>query len=264
VPADKPDSDTDLFARAGASRVIFAASDGVIERTAVVPPLEAILGRLEGDADLVLVEGFAKSGHGAALRIDSTTGQAHLITMDGRALCSSRQDDVIGFADAIERAFELASGGDDVLRRLVRRAASAHGHQCPGVTLGVRMALAAARALALPLPDRGHRLSVVVETARCAADAIASATGCSVGKRTLRVEERGSLAARFFDAGSGQGVYIAVRDGARALVAQWAPAGVSPPHAQAIAYRVMPDAVLLDLRGEWDQPAATAPVAAVA
>jgi formylmethanofuran dehydrogenase subunit E len=168
--------------------------------------------------------------------------------MDGLVLHSAPRDDVAGFADAIERAFELTAGGVEVLRSLVRRAASTHGHQCPGVTLGVRMALAAARVLDVQLPARDRQLSVTVETARCAVDAIATATGCSLGKGNLRVEERGALAAHFLHAGSGRSVYIAVRDDARALAAQWAPLAASARHAQAIAYRVMPEASLLEVR----------------
>ncbi|MFN8639279.1 MAG: molybdopterin-guanine dinucleotide biosynthesis protein B [Dehalococcoidia bacterium] len=197
LPADKPGSDTDLFAAAGARRVIFAASDGVLDCSLAPTSLAAAVEQLVGHVDLVVVEGFKSDELGARLVIDAKTDTATLTAMDGRALLTSARTDAAGFADAIELAFELAVGGDEQLGTLIRGAAAAHGHLCPGVVLGVRMAIAATRALGLPMPAPHHALDVTVETARCAADAIGAATGCSLGKRNLHLDERGRLAATF-------------------------------------------------------------------
>jgi formylmethanofuran dehydrogenase subunit E len=256
VPLDKPGSDTELFAGAGAERVVFAASDGVVDRASGAISLASTLDRLIGEVDIAIVEGFTSSDLGARLHIDEVSRRATLTSMDGRDLAAGARDDVTTFADAIVREFELASGGDDEFGRLIRRAAAQHGHMCPGVTLGVRMAVAASSYLDVPLPAPHRALDVTLETARCATDAIAAATGCSVGRRNLRVEERGVMAASFLDVATGHQVRVAARDEAKALARLWAPPGLSRRHAQAVAYRVMPDELLLDIAGA--RPADTA------
>jgi formylmethanofuran dehydrogenase subunit E len=102
------------------------------------------------------------------------------------------------------------------------------------------MALAAARLLELPLRAQQRRLEVTVETARCATDAIAATTGCSLGQRTLSVDERGEMAARFLDTQTGHCVRVAARDEAKVLARLRAPAGCPAGRAGA-AYLVMPD-----------------------
>jgi formylmethanofuran dehydrogenase subunit E len=247
VPLDKPGADTDLFARAGATRVAFLAADGVVDRSPAPAPLAEAIKRLVGEVDVAIVEGFKADQFGARIHIDGASRQATLTSMDGRGLLSAAQHDVTAFADAIEREFELTAVGDDALRRLIRRAAATHGHLCPGVTLGVRMALAAAQHLELPLPAPHRALDVTVETARCATDAISSATGCSVGQRNLRVDERGQLAARFLDVRDGREVRVVARDESKELAQLAAPAGLSRRHAQSIAYRLMPDDLLFEV-----------------
>jgi hypothetical protein len=220
-------------------------SDGVLERRGR-PSLQESLDDLLGRVDLAIVEGFKAADVGAELRIDADSRVATLTSMDGRLVTRGRRDDVERFAEAIVALFELASGGDESLRTLIRRAAAAHGHQCPGVTIGVRMALAASAALAITLPARRHELHVVMETARCAADAVASATGCSPGRRNFAIEERGAMAARFLDVRTGREARVAARDEARHAALTMVP-GLPSRHAQAIAYRLMPDAALLEV-----------------
>lgn len=248
TPPDKAGSDTELFARAGAARVVFDASNGVVERAPVPLSLVEAIANLRGDVDVAIVEGFRGDEVGARLHIDAVSGNAALTSMDGRHLATAGRDAATTFADAIERAFELSAAGSDELRRLVRRAAAAHGHLCPGVILGVRMTLAATCALGMPIPAPHRSLEVTVETARCAADAIASASGCSVGRGTLRLEEHGALAARFLDRSSGAAVRVAAREEARSLAAAWAPHDYTRRHAQSVAYRLMPDELLLDFK----------------
>lgn len=246
MPLDKAGSDTERFAEAGASRVVFAAADGVVTRRNGPIPLGDAVEELVGRVDLAIVEGFKADDLGAVLHIDGVSGVATLTSMDGRRIATAPRDDVTAFADSIVGTFELASGGDELLRTRLRRAAAVHGHMCPGVTLGVRMAMAGANALGLRLPAP-HQLRVVVETARCATDAIGSVTGCSAGRRNLRVEECGAMAARFTNAATGAVVRVVVRDDSRELALAVAPDAVSTRHAQSIAYRTLPDASLLDI-----------------
>jgi hypothetical protein len=76
---------------------------------------------------------------------------------------------------------------------LLEQSARMHRHLCPRQVLGVRMGLLAGSILGLDLPQTGKRLITIVETDGCAADAISVATNCWVGRRTLRVEDHGTL-----------------------------------------------------------------------
>ncbi len=258
VPFDKPGSDTDLFAQAGATRVVFAAADGIVTRVRAPMPLADAIDELLGRVDLAIVEGFKSDRLGAELRIDPTSGLASLTSMDGRRIVDAPREDVGAFAGAIVNLFELAHDGDAMLRARLRRAAAHHGHMCAGVTLGVRMAMAGTGALGLPLPAPHHRLRVVVETARCASDAIASATGCSPGRGTLQIEDCGTMAARFIDVETGVTVRIVARDDSRELAQVLVPFAASRRHAQAVAYRTIPDELLLEVSVQVREDAARA------
>lgn len=253
VPDDRQGSDTDEFARAGATAVIFGASDGVLTRVPVpATDLSALAQGFAGRADVVVVEGFKHDALGAVAMIeeparDSAPGRVAITSMDGRLLIRTRMDDVEGMIDALEADFRLSTAGDAALRQLIREASVAHGHRCAGIVLGARIGLAALGALAVPRPVPEHRLSVVLETAKCAADAIGTATGCSVGKRNLRVEEIGKLGAVVVDHEAGRAVRVAVRSGVRDLVATWAPGIADDRRAQEVAYRLMPDTDLLTI-----------------
>jgi formylmethanofuran dehydrogenase subunit E len=61
------------------------------------------------------------------------------------------------------------------------------------------MGLLAGELLELPLPSIRDRLLVILETDGCFADGIEVSTGCSVGKRSLRIEDYGKVAATFVD-----------------------------------------------------------------
>jgi len=253
LPLDKPGSDTDLFARAGASAVIFGASDGILVRgPEPAMRLADLVSRFAGTADVVVVEGFKHDVLGAVAEIEQPAGGGNpgrvaLRSMDGRRLLRTRMDDIAGLADAFEAECCLSAAGDVWLRDRIRAAAVTHGHRCAGITLGVRMALAAAEALGLDLPAAPHRLNVTLETARCAADAVATATGCSVGKSDLRVHDVGKLAAVFTDLEASRAVRVSVRSAVRDLVSTWAPGVEDPRRAQDIAYRLIPDTGLFTI-----------------
>jgi formylmethanofuran dehydrogenase subunit E len=136
-------------------------------------------------------------------------------------------------------------GFDDLLREAVRF----HGHLCPGQVLGVRMALAGCAALGLDRPrSAGKRLVVFVEIDRCATDAIQVVTGVSLGKRTLKHVDHGKMAATFVDVVNGAALRVAARDDARDRAGDWAPGESDPRRAQVVAYRRMPDELLLALQ----------------
>jgi formylmethanofuran dehydrogenase subunit E len=121
-----------------------------------------------------------------------------------------------------------------------------HGHLCPGQVLGVRMAVAGCLALGLDEPQAtGKRLAVFVEINRCAADAIQSVTGCSLGKRNLWHVDYGKMAATFVHVPADHAVRVTARDDARTAVARYFADGAAARRAQIAGYRVMPDTELL-------------------
>jgi formylmethanofuran dehydrogenase subunit E len=79
-----------------------------------------------------------------------------------------------------------------------------HGHECPGVAFGVRVAEAVLDRLGSP--DGG--LVGVTETDACAVDALQVLTGCTMGKRTLIHQDNGRNVFTFWDRDSGKGVRV--------------------------------------------------------
>ena len=92
------------------------------------------------------------------------------------------------------------------------------------------------------------RLLVILETDGCFADGIEAATGCSVGHRTMRVEDYGKIAATFIDIKQGRAVRVAPLADARARAAAYAPGETRHYFAQLAAYQALPDVELLSIQ----------------
>ena len=247
---DTPDSDTDRLARAGAAPLLLAAADAAVLRVpAPVDSLLDALDRLSGQADVVVAEGFKQERLGPSVHLDRHDGgiAARLDSEGGETLAVAPAGALDPLVEAIERLFHLTTAGDEQLRALIRRAAAAHGHLCPGQVLGVRMALAGLKALG-QWPPHPHDLNVYVEIDRCATDAIASVTGCSPGKRSLSVLDYGKMAATFQDCAADRAVRVVTRDSSRRLADEWGGDVGDALHRQTIAYRLMPDDLLLAVR----------------
>jgi len=135
--------------------------------------------------------------------------------------------------------------GTSNLDDLLQASASLHHHLCPRQVLGVRMGLLAGHWLGLELPQRDKRLLAIMETDGCAADGVAVATGCWVGRRTLRVLDFGKVAASFVDTHSEPAVRIAPQPTCREAAVRYAPQAPSRWEAYLIGYRHMPDGELL-------------------
>lgn len=143
------------------------------------------------------------------------------------------------------------------LRELLEASSRLHAHLCPRQVLGVRMSLLAGRLLRLELPQRDKRLVTIVETDGCAADGVAVASGCWVGRRTLRVEDFGKVAATYTDSESGASVRVWPRTDARRSAGRFAPEAADRWHAQLLGYQRMPDDLLL----EWQRVELVTPLA---
>ncbi len=144
------------------------------------------------------------------------------------------------------------------LDNLLHEAEIAHGHLCAGQILGVRMAMLACHRLGIDEPrgkDR-KRLVTFIEIDRCATDAIGVVTGCRLGKRALKLEDWGKMAATFVDLSLplGNDLYKALRisalESSKATAAELFP-GMEKNPQQMRAYREMPEDLLFS--EQWVQ-----------
>lgn len=102
------------------------------------------------------------------------------------------------------------------------------------------MGLAAGDLLDLEVPQKDRRLYTIVETDGCATDGISVATNCWVGRRTLRVEDFGKVAATFVDSHSGRAVRLVPRAECRQGAWRYAPEAPSLWQAMLVGYQSMP------------------------
>ncbi|MCC6453548.1 MAG: TraR/DksA C4-type zinc finger protein [Caldilineaceae bacterium] len=131
------------------------------------------------------------------------------------------------------------------LDQLLERSAALHRHLCPRQVLGVRMGMWAGELLALELPQQNKRLLTIVETDGCFCDGVAVAANCWVGRRTMRVEDYGKVAATFVDTKTGAAWRIAPHSDARSHATAYAPEATNRWQAMLLGYQRMPDAELL-------------------
>ena len=82
-----------------------------------------------------------------------------------------------------------------------------HGHLCPGLALGYRVAKAALRELDAGRPD-DEELAAVVENDSCAADAVQFITGATFGKGNLIFRDYGKHVYTFYNRRTRKGVRI--------------------------------------------------------
>lgn len=120
-------------------------------------------------------------------------------------------------------------------------AACNHSHLCPRQILGVRIGLAGMIALGFDAPPDKKRLLTITETDGCFVDGLSVATQCTVGHRTLRVEDYGKVAATFTDTRFGRSVRVAPVSDIRRRACLYAPDESRHYFAQMQAYQMMPD-----------------------
>lgn len=129
------------------------------------------------------------------------------------------------------------------LETLLRGAAEAHGHLCPGQVVGVRMAMLGCRLIGLEnTRDSGQikKIIVYVEIDRCATDAISYVTGVQLGRRSLKFVDNGIMAATFVNLETDQAFRIVSTEFARDRASAYAP-GIAGKHEQQLhAYQIMP------------------------
>ena len=82
-----------------------------------------------------------------------------------------------------------------------------HGHSCPGLATGYRLATAAMNALGVTRSD-DEELFAVVENDSCGVDAIQCVCGCTFGKGNLVFRDYGKHACSLFSRVKQQGVRV--------------------------------------------------------
>jgi len=85
-----------------------------------------------------------------------------------------------------------------------------HGHSCPGLALGYRVALAALKAIGMKKSSEDEELVAVVENDSCAVDAIQVVTGCTFGKGNLIYKDYGKQGYTFLKRPSGTALRISI------------------------------------------------------
>ena len=134
---------------------------------------------------------------------------------------------------------------DQLLSALLEQSSARHDHLCPRQILGVRVGLAGAAALGIEVPIDDKSLLVILETDGCFADGVEVATGCTIGHRTLRVEDFGKTAATFVNVATGEALRVAPAANVRQLAYEYVPDEPRHYFAQLSAYQIMPAEELL-------------------
>jgi formylmethanofuran dehydrogenase subunit E len=133
---------------------------------------------------------------------------------------------------------------------LLNESVSKHGHLCAGQVIGVRMAMLGCRLTGIEDPQDARfckKLVVFVEIDRCATDAIASVTGCQLGKRTMKFKDFGINAATFVNLDTHIAYRIVSTENSRKHAHKYAPGETSLKQQQIVGYENMPDSLLFDI-----------------
>ena len=132
---------------------------------------------------------------------------------------------------------------------MLEKSVQQHGHLCPGQVIGVRMAILGRILAGISSFEKDIKKFVVyVGIDRCAADTIATVTGCKLGRRSLKFIDNGIMATTFLNLETGKAFRIAARESARDLVDQYANEEGNLRQRQVLAYQAMSDEELFEIR----------------
>ncbi len=92
--------------------------------------------------------------------------------------------------------------------QLWQKAVAFHGHDCPGLAMGVKICEAAWEKLSLNQAAMDEELVCVTENDACPLDAVQALLGCTLGKGNLLLRDRGKMAFSFFNRRNGQKIRI--------------------------------------------------------
>ncbi|MFN8557110.1 MAG: molybdopterin-guanine dinucleotide biosynthesis protein MobB [Dehalococcoidia bacterium] len=238
-PLDTPGKDSDRLAGAGATVVLTGAGGQALFRTDD-DRLDTLLGLFPATVEVILVETFRPERFPTILTAaaEPAAGETALARLgEGPAPAAATMDTLADLVAAVHHARATAAGP----------APERRPHRCAGAVLGRRLARLAATMLELDLPRTDRRLFVLCENDGCAADALAAATGCHPGNRTLRFTYDGKMAATFVDMETGRAIRVSARADCRETARQLYP-DVDQHLAQQLAYDALPDERLFTFR----------------
>jgi formylmethanofuran dehydrogenase subunit E len=86
-----------------------------------------------------------------------------------------------------------------------------HGHECPGLAIGYRMARAAMKALNVQRSS-DEEIVAIVENNACGVDALQCISGCTFGKGNLLFRDYGKQVYTLYSRATGKGVRVVFRD----------------------------------------------------
>lgn len=146
----------------------------------------------------------------------------------------------------------------ELLNQILSESEKLHRHLCPRQVLGARMGLYGMRLLgfvdhnyAPRYLNKRKELLAIVEMDGCGADGISVATNCWVGRRTLRVEDYGKMAATFIHVQTHEAIRIAPAPEVRQLAMATQPTAQSRWHAYLEGYQSIPDEQLFRVQSVW-------------
>jgi len=130
---------------------------------------------------------------------------------------------------------------------LLQQAAERHGHLCAGQVLGVRMAMRALNELGLTSNANSSASSSLSRLIAARQTPSPPWRRVSLGKRTLKYQDYGKMAATFVDTHTQRACRVVALESARERARHYTPPDLEKHQAELIAYQQMPDEELFNV-----------------
>ena len=127
------------------------------------------------------------------------------------------------------------------IKHLLELSSRDHKHLCPRQILGVRIGLKGMAESNLDNIVRKKQLLVISETDGCFIDGLIAATNCTIGHRTMRIEDYGKTAATFVNIETGRAMRVTTVVDIRERAETYTPEEPRHYFAQLQAYQEMTD-----------------------
>lgn len=95
-------------------------------------------------------------------------------------------------------------------RKLWEKVVDFHGHECPGLAIGFKAAMAVIDSLEMKF-SKDEEIVCITENDACGVDAIQLLTGCTFGKGNLIYKPTGKQAYSFFSRKTGENIRVVLK-----------------------------------------------------
>jgi formylmethanofuran dehydrogenase subunit E len=95
-------------------------------------------------------------------------------------------------------------------QELWKKSVEFHGHECPGLAMGVRACEAAMEKMGISFA-KDEEIVCVTENDACGVDAVQIITGCTFGKGNIIYRDTGKLAFSFFNRANGDSLRMIIK-----------------------------------------------------